>query len=72
MDFIEYVAIEMFKDKAVPSNVHGVRTYMEHLVNRLRVQNMDELLRTNDSYLLELQGRIELDRHIQLYGKFEN
>lgn len=72
MDFINYVAAEMFTHRAVPSNPKNVQIYMEHMLNRLRVINKDDSQRTTETYSLELQGRIELDRHYALYGKFKD
>jgi len=66
MDFLNYVADYMLSlpGRVVPDNPRNVQIMMKDIMTTLQKQEVP----TIESWRLRMQGHIELEKHIQLFG----
>ena len=63
MDFLKLVAGGMFARNMNPTNERLVQRCMRSALDQLELQEQNR-----ETYLLRLEGHIELNRHMQIFG----
>ena len=69
MDFINLVATRMYQDGMfIPDNPRNVQIYMTIIIKELQ----DSEIQSEETFRLRMQGHIEIQKHIQLFGTLDN